>query len=53
MLVQQQTIAFSEHSSLYDLIIPKNNLLRKINDLMDFSFIYDELLTKPLWTESP
>ncbi|WP_308992814.1 IS1182 family transposase [Mariniflexile litorale] len=46
MLLQQQTIAFSEHSSLYDLIIPKNNLLRKINDLIDFSFIYDELLNK-------
>ena len=46
MLVQQQTIHFSEHSSLYDLIIPKNNILRKINDLIDFSFIYDELLNK-------
>ncbi len=46
MLVQQQTIQFSEHSSLYDLIIPRNNLLRKINDLIDFSFIYDELLNK-------
>jgi transposase len=46
MLVQQQTIQFSEHSSLYDLIIPQNNLLRKINDLIDFSFIYDELLNK-------
>ncbi|EKT3958605.1 IS1182 family transposase [Flavobacterium psychrophilum] len=46
MLVQQQKIEFSEHSSLYDLIIPKNNLLRKINDLIDFSFIYEELLNK-------
>ncbi|MBF2709299.1 IS1182 family transposase [Flavobacterium soyangense] len=46
MLVQQQTIDFSEHSSLYDLIVPKDNLLRKINDLIDFSFIYDELLNK-------
>lgn len=46
MLVQQQTMAFSEHSSLYDLIVPENNLLRKINDLIDFSFIYDELLNK-------
>ena len=46
MLVQQQTIQFSAHSSLYDLIVPKNNLLRKINDLIDFSFIYDELLNK-------
>ena len=46
MLVQQQSIHFSEHSLLYDLIIPKNNILRKINDLIDFSFIYDELLNK-------
>jgi transposase len=46
MLVQQQSIQFSEHSSLYDLIIPKNNILRKINDMVDFSFIYDELLNK-------
>jgi transposase len=46
MLVQQQTLQFSEHSSLYDLIVPQNNLLRKINDLIDFSFIYDELLNK-------
>ena len=46
MLVQQQTIQFSAQSSLYDLIVPKNNLLRKINDLIDFSFIYDELLNK-------
>lgn len=36
----------SGYSSLYDLIIPKDNLLRKINDLLDFSFIYDELKTK-------
>ncbi|AWG22234.1 IS5/IS1182 family transposase [Flavobacterium faecale] len=46
MLVQQQTIQFSDYSSLYDLIVPKENLLRKINDLIDFSFIYDELLNK-------
>ena len=31
---------------MYDLIVPKDNLLRKINDLIDFSFIYDELLKK-------
>lgn len=46
MLAQQQTILFSEHSTLYDLIVPKDNFLRKINDLIDFSFIYDELLNK-------
>jgi transposase len=46
MLVQQQKIQFSPYSSLYDLIVPHDNLLRKINDLIDFSFIYDELLNK-------
>ena len=46
MLAKQQTIQFSDHSSLYDLIVPKENILRRINDLIDFSFIYDELLNK-------
>jgi len=46
MLLQQQTLQFSEHSTLYDLIVPEHNLLRKINDLVDFSFIYEELLNK-------
>jgi transposase len=45
MLVIQQQIQFSEYSSLYDKIVPNSNLLRKINDLVDFSFIHDELLT--------
>ena len=46
MLLKQQAIQFSAHSTLYDLIVPKENILRKINDLIDFSFIYDELLNK-------
>lgn len=37
---------FSAFSGLYDLIVPKDNLLRKINDLVDFTFIYDELVRK-------
>ena len=46
MLLQQQKIQFSEFSRLYNLIIPKENILRKINELIDFSFIYDELIGK-------
>jgi transposase len=46
MLIQQQQIQFSAYSGLYDLIVPKDNLLRKINDLVDFTFIYDELVSK-------
>jgi len=46
MLEQQQTISFSDYSGLYDLIIPKDNLLRQINDLVDFNFVYQELQDK-------
>lgn len=46
MLLQQQKIQLSAYSDLYDLIVPKDNLLRKINDLIDFSFIHDELVNK-------
>lgn len=46
MLQQQQTILFSDYSSLYDLIIPKDNMLRQINDLVDFSFVHKELQDK-------
>lgn len=46
MLVQQLSFRLSEYSSLYNLIVPKQNLLRKINDLVDFSFVYDELVNK-------
>lgn len=46
MLVQQQQIQFSAYSGLYDLIVPKDNLLRQIKELIDFSFIYNELVDK-------
>jgi len=46
MLLHQAEFQFSEYSSLYNLIVPKDNLLRKINDLIDFSFVYDELVAK-------
>jgi len=46
MLLQQQKMQLSAYSGLYDLIIPQENLLRKINELIDFSFIYEELLSK-------
>jgi transposase len=46
MLLPQQKLQLSTYSDLYDLIVPKDNLLRKINELIDFSFIYDELVNK-------
>ena len=46
MVEQQQRLCLSPYMAIYDLVIPKDNLLRKINELIDFSFVYDELLTK-------
>lgn len=46
MLAQQQKLVLSSYSGLYDLIIPKDNLLRRISELIDFTFIYRELVDK-------
>lgn len=46
MLVQQQTLQFTEYSGLYDKVVPQKHLLRQINDLIDFSFVYEELVSK-------
>jgi transposase len=46
MLSQQSKFQFSAYSGLYDVVVPKDNLLRKINELIDFSFIYKELVDK-------
>src|SRR6187402_2928687 len=46
MLIHQVEFQLSEYSSLYEMIVPKDNLLRKINDLIDFSFVYNELVSK-------
>jgi transposase len=43
MIPNQQSMFFSPYMGIYDLVVPKDNLLRKINDLVDFSFVYDEL----------
>lgn len=43
MIQQQQSIILSPYIELYTLIIPKNNMLRQINELIDFSFVYEEL----------
>lgn len=32
--------------AIYDIVDSKNNLLRKINELIDFGFVYDELINK-------
>lgn len=46
MIQQQQTLILSPYMDIYNLVVPKDNLLRKINELIDFSFIYNELLDR-------
>ena len=46
MLPYQGKIRFSNHAELYDMLIPKYNVLRRINELVDFRFVYDELIDK-------
>lgn len=43
---QQSFILFSPYMDIYNIVVPKDNLLRKINELIDFSFVYDELKDK-------
>lgn len=45
MLKGQLEITFSKYHELYSLIIPKDHFLKQINDLVDFSFVYDELMS--------
>ena len=46
MLQQDSILPLSDHIRLYDMLIPKTNLLRQLNELVDFSFVYDELRSK-------
>lgn len=43
MLIKQMNLVLSPYMGIYDLIVPKDNLLRQMNALVDFTFIYDEL----------
>jgi transposase len=46
LIQKQQSMIFSPYLDLYNLIVPEDNLLRRINNLVDFSFVYDELKDK-------
>jgi transposase len=46
MISNQETLNLSPYAAIYDIVVPKNNMLRQINELVDFSFILEELKTK-------
>lgn len=43
MLDKQQSFSASPYTALYDILIPKDHLLRQIQELVDFSFVEKEL----------
>ncbi|MET3211209.1 UNVERIFIED_CONTAM: hypothetical protein ABIC26_004176 [Paenibacillus sp. PvR008] len=43
MIRQQQSLVLSPYAALYDIVVSKGNMLRQINELVDFTFIYEEL----------
>ena len=43
---EQLTMNLSEYSPLYDILIPKDEFWRQLNELVDFSFVYDMLKDK-------
>lgn len=46
MIEQQQRLVLSPYMEIYELVVSKDNLLRQIKELVDFDFIYDELINK-------
>ncbi|GHI01674.1 IS1182 family transposase [Neobacillus kokaensis] len=46
MISNQESFTLSPYIAIYDLVVPKDNMLRQIKELVDFSFILDELKGK-------
>lgn len=46
MLENQQKIIMSSYLNLYDMLVPKTNILRQIKEMVDFNFVYQELKDK-------
>ena len=46
MISNQSSLILSPYMEIYDIVVPKDNMLRQINELVDFSFILEELKDK-------
>ena len=42
----QLELSFSKYYELYDMVIKPNNFWKQLNDMVDFSFVYEELKDK-------
>lgn len=45
-MIKQQSLVLSPYIELYDIVISKDNKLRQLKELVDFSFVYDMLKDK-------
>ena len=43
MISNQETLNLSPFLAIYDMVVPKDNMLRQINNLVDYTFILEEL----------
>ncbi|MGF7036294.1 hypothetical protein J2T17_007357, partial [Paenibacillus mucilaginosus] len=41
MIQQQQSLVLSPYAALYDIVVPKDNMLRQINELVDKDPVID------------
>jgi hypothetical protein len=46
MISFQNSFTLSPFAAIYDIVVPKDNMLRQINELIDFTFILEELKSK-------
>ena len=45
-LNNQLEISFSKYTELYNILIPKENFWKQLNDMVDFSFVIEMLKDK-------
>ena len=48
MISNQESLNLSPFMVIYDKVMPKDNMLRQINELVDFSFMLEELKHKDM-----
>jgi len=46
MISDQESFTLSPYIAIYDLVVPQENMIQQIKELVDFSFILEELKTK-------
>lgn len=46
MISNQQSLTLSPFMAIYDIVVPKDNMLRQFNEVVDFSFVFEELKDK-------